>query len=51
MHITAVEAIAIDIPLSKNFGGSTYSYVPLTVWSARFTTVTTALTAPRSRIW
>lgn len=25
MRITAVEAIAIDIPLSKNFGGSTYS--------------------------
>lgn len=25
MRITAVDAIAIDIPLSKNFGGSTYS--------------------------
>ncbi len=25
MRITAVEAIAVDIPLSKNFGGSTYS--------------------------
>ena len=25
MRITAVEAIAIDIPLSKNFGGSTYN--------------------------
>ena len=25
MRITAVEAIAIDIPLSRNFGGSTYS--------------------------
>lgn len=25
MRISAVEAIAIDIPLSKNFGGSTYS--------------------------
>lgn len=25
MRITAVEAIAIDIPLEKNFGGSTYS--------------------------
>ncbi|MGE0558126.1 MAG: mandelate racemase/muconate lactonizing enzyme family protein [Burkholderiales bacterium] len=25
MHITAVEAIAVDIPLSRNFGGSTYS--------------------------
>lgn len=25
MRITAVEAIAVDIPLTKNFGGSTYS--------------------------
>ena len=25
MRITAVEAIAVDIPLSRNFGGSTYS--------------------------
>ena len=25
MRITSVEAIAVDIPLSKNFGGSTYS--------------------------
>ncbi len=25
MRITAVEAIAVDIPLSKNFGGSTYN--------------------------
>ncbi len=25
MRITAAEAIAVDIPLSKNFGGSTYS--------------------------
>lgn len=25
MRMTAVEAIAVDIPLSKNFGGSTYS--------------------------
>ena len=25
MKITGIEAIAIDIPLEKNFGGSTYS--------------------------
>lgn len=25
MRITAVEAVAVDIPLTKNFGGSTYS--------------------------
>src|SRR5215472_13411338 len=25
MHISGVDAIAIDIPLSKNFGGSTYA--------------------------
>lgn len=25
MHIESIEAIAIDIPLKKNFGGSTYA--------------------------
>ena len=25
MHISGIDAIAIDIPLTKNFGGSTYA--------------------------
>ena len=58
MRIHSVEAIAIDIPLTRNFGGGTYAVLkrstvvtrcaPRTGSSARSTTATTASTAPRS---
>jgi hypothetical protein len=58
MRIHSIEAIPIEIPLKKNFGGSTYSVLTrCTVitrmrtddgWSARSTTATTASTGARS---
>jgi len=39
MRIAAVEAIAIDIPLSKNFGGSTYSVLKRSTVITRLRTV------------
>ncbi len=38
MRITAVEAIAVDIPLSKNFGGSTYSVLKRSTVITRIST-------------
>ena len=38
MRITAVEAIAVDIPLSKNFGGSTYSVLKRSTVITRLST-------------
>ena len=58
MRIHSVEAIAVDIPLTKNFGGSTYAVLKRSTvitrmrtdggLSARSTTATTASTASRS---
>jgi hypothetical protein len=42
MRIHSIEAKAIDIPLTKNFGGATYSVLK------RSTTATTARTGRRS---
>lgn len=39
MRIAAVEAIAVDIPLSKNFGGSTYSVLKRSTVITRLRTV------------
>lgn len=39
MRITSVEAIAVDIPLSKNFGGSTYSVLKRSTVITRLRTV------------
>ena len=38
MRITAIEAIAIDIPLTRNFGGSTYSVLKRSTVVTRLTT-------------
>ena len=38
MRITDIEAFAIDIPLTRNFGGSTYSVLKRSTVVTRLTT-------------
>jgi D-galactarolactone cycloisomerase len=40
MHISAIDAIAIDIPLTKNFGGSTYAVLKRSTVITRLRTQT-----------
>jgi len=56
MRVHSIEAIAVDIPLTRNFGGSTYAVLQrstvitrMRTERARSTTATTASTVARSR--